>query len=146
MPLSDPKIKSLVPAIRNACRNQRFFVVEDDEINLLAIRYLLQDFGATVDGAESAIQALKVFNPDASLVFCDLGLPDLDGLILAQKLRETYCCVNTPIIALTGRTTPEVFEECINAGMNDILKKPVTQEAMARILYKWLVQDPAIAS
>jgi DNA-binding response OmpR family regulator len=113
-------------------RSPRVLVVEDDEDIAQALQRSLRMEGYEVrtalDGADGLEQA-HLFAPD--LVILDLGLPKVDGLVLARSLRERD---DVPILILTARDALESRVEGLDAGADDYLVKPFErQELLARI-------------
>jgi DNA-binding response OmpR family regulator len=113
-------------------RDARVLVVEDDEEIALALQRSLRLEGYDVrlagDG-EAALDAAAAFNPD--LVVLDLGLPKLDGLEVARRLRAGD---DVPILMLTARDALDARVEGLDSGADDYLVKPFErQELLARL-------------
>ena len=113
-------------------REPRVLVVEDDEDIALALQRSLRMEGYEVriagDG-EAALEAAGGFHPD--LVVLDLGLPKLDGLEVARRLRSGG---DVPILMLTARDALEARVEGLDSGADDYLVKPFErQELLARL-------------
>ena len=107
-------------------------VVEDDEEIASVLQRSLRIEGYDVrvshDG-EAALEEARRFNPDA--VVLDLGLPKLDGIEVARRLREHD---DVPILMLTARDAIEARVEGLDVGADDYLVKPFDrQELLARI-------------
>ena len=113
-------------------REPRVLVVEDDEDIALALQRSLRMEGYEVriaaDG-EAALDSAGSFHPD--LVVLDLGLPKLDGLEVARRLRAGG---DVPILMLTARDALEARVEGLDSGADDYLVKPFErQELLARL-------------
>jgi two-component system response regulator MprA len=113
-------------------RDPRVLVVEDDEEIALVLQRSLRLEGYEVriagDG-EAALDQSAAFNPD--LVILDLGLPKLDGIEVARRLRKTD---DVPILMLTARDALEARVEGLDSGADDYLVKPFErQELLARL-------------
>jgi two-component system response regulator MprA len=113
-------------------REPRVLVVEDDEDIALALQRSLRMEGYEVriaaDG-EAALDHAGAFHPD--LVVLDLGLPKLDGIEVARRLREGG---DVPILMLTARDALEARVEGLDSGADDYLVKPFErQELLARL-------------
>jgi two-component system, OmpR family, response regulator MprA len=113
-------------------RDPRVLVVEDDEDIAQALQRLLRLEGYEVrvatDG-EAALESAGAFQPD--LVILDLGLPRLDGMEVARRLRARD---DVPILVLTARDALESRVEGLDAGADDYLVKPFErQELLARL-------------
>jgi two-component system, OmpR family, response regulator MprA len=113
-------------------RDPRVLVVEDDEeiAQVLQRSLRLEGYEVRVAGdGESALDQSAAFNPD--LVILDLGLPRLDGMEVARRLRSAD---DVPILMLTARDALESRVEGLDAGADDYLVKPFErQELLARL-------------
>ena len=113
-------------------RDPRVLVVEDDEEIASVLQRSLRMEGyevrIAVDG-EAALDEARRFNPDA--VILDLGLPKLDGIEVARRLREGD---DVPFLMLTARDAVESRVEGLDVGADDYLVKPFErQELLARL-------------
>lgn len=119
-------------------------VVEDDEDEQVALRQLLERFDYVVHVASSGEEALSAYAlaPFAAILM-DIGLSGMDGFECTRALRQLDAKgnLNTPIIALTGRSQPEDRARCVKAGMDDYLSKPVDPEQLRRVLLRWVYQS-----
>ncbi len=113
-------------------RDPRVLVVEDDEeiAQVLQRSLRLEGYEVRVAGdGETALDQSAAFNPD--LVILDLGLPKLDGMEVARRLRSAD---DVPILMLTARDALEARVEGLDAGADDYLVKPFErQELLARM-------------
>ena len=113
-------------------RSPRVLVVEDDDAIAQVLQRSLRMEGYEVRVAEDGVEALDEahgFLPD--LVILDLGLPRLDGIEVAKRLRETD---DVPILVLTARDEVESRVEGLDSGADDYLVKPFErQELLARL-------------
>jgi DNA-binding response OmpR family regulator len=113
-------------------RSPRVLVVEDDEAIAQILQRSLRLEGYDVKIASNGISALEeahAFLPD--LVILDLGLPGMDGIEVARRLRETD---DVPILVLTARDAVEARVEGLDSGADDYLVKPFErQELLARL-------------
>jgi DNA-binding response OmpR family regulator len=113
-------------------RSPRVLVVEDDEAIAQVLQRSLRLEGYDVKIAGDGITALEeahAFLPD--LVVLDLGLPKLDGIEVARRMRQTD---DVPILVLTARDAVEARVEGLDSGADDYLVKPFDrQELLARL-------------
>jgi CheY-like chemotaxis protein len=119
-------------------RNLRILVVEDNPINALVVRSMLERCGQTSDLAGNGIEAIDaVRRQPYDLIFMDMLMPDMDGLQAARAIRSLNLTPQPYIAALTANVMAEDQEACIAAGMNEFLGKPVKlpalQECVARV-------------
>ncbi len=107
-------------------------VVDDETAMRRFLRASLSSNGYALleaDTAEQGIAQAAAYNPD--LILLDLGLPDLDGLVVTQRLREWS---KTPIIVLSARGQEQDKVQALDAGADDYLTKPfAVGELLARI-------------
>ena len=118
----------------------KLLLVEDNIINQRVATALIDKAGIKVDVAGDGIEALEALqNSDYSLVFMDVQMPRMDGLMATQEIRETLKMKELPIIAMTANAMKGDKEMCLNAGMNDYLSKPIKPNELFEILEKWLI-------
>ena len=120
----------------------RILLAEDNIINQKVAQSILNKLGykadVVADGLE-AVQALALINYD--LVLMDIQMPEMDGLEATKAIRDQTSNVlnhHVPIIAMTANAMQGDKEECLEAGMNDYLSKPVKKDALSEVLVKWL--------
>lgn len=120
----------------------KILVVEDDEINQLVIKDILQSEGFSVDIAENgkrAIEKLKTESFDA--IFMDIQMTEMDGIEATRMIREELKLKSIPIIGLSAHAFKEEKQKALDAGMNDYLTKPVNPEEVFKILSRWFKAD-----
>jgi CheY-like chemotaxis protein len=114
----------------------RVLLAEDNPINALLARTLLEREGCKVDRVADGEQAVAAASAGAyDLILMDLRMPGLTGIEAAKALRAKG--VAAPIAALTADAFDEDKRACLAAGMDDFLVKPLTQEALRDALQKW---------
>lgn len=130
------KTNSELSPVRKRKRSLEILLVEDNKINRLVARDMLEKAGHKVieahDGREGIHFAGQI-RYDAILM--DISMPEIDGVTATETIREAdgpNC--DTPIVALTAHALPEDLERFKNAGVTDTLIKPVTKDALARVL------------
>ena len=129
-------------AEHEAAKGARVLVVEDNPINALLARKLLEREGCDVDQAatgQAAIDAAAMQLYD--LILMDRRLPDIDGLTATQFIRAAGS--TTPIVALTADAFEDDRRACLEAGMNDFLTKPLDPGALRTVLAR--AQDGRLA-
>jgi PAS domain S-box-containing protein len=117
----------------------RVVLAEDNPVNqLLAIR-LLERLGCRVELAANGREALEILaSTPVDLVFMDCEMPELDGLQATRLIRSSDTSIaRTPIIALTANGFSEDREQCLDAGMDDYLAKPINPGELAAMLERW---------
>ena len=120
-------------------RKEKILIVEDNPTNLKLISSQLSALGYEADHASNGMEALKMASDrDYALVLTDCNMPIMDGYELTAEIRKNNNPV--PIIALTADAFPEREQECLSAGMNDRMIKPVSLQQLDNMLGKWLYQ------
>ena len=121
-------------------RPARVLVVEDNAVNCMVVQALLERLGMSVTLAHDGAQAVAAIQAhDIDLVLMDCQMPVMDGYEATRRIRSSgHRRAQVPIIALTAHALAEDRQRCEAAGMNDYLSKPVTGEALARVLLRHL--------
>ena len=123
-------------------REKKILIVEDNPTNLKLITSQLNTLGYAADHASNGMEALNMASNHAyALVLTDCNMPIMDGYELTAEIRKSNSQV--PIIALTADAFPEREQECLSAGMNDRMIKPVSLQQLDNMLGKWLSPDVA---
>ncbi|GAB0058125.1 Sensor histidine kinase RcsC [Candidatus Magnetaquicoccaceae bacterium FCR-1] len=117
-------------------------VVEDDLLNQLVILKMLKKLGVRPDLASNGREALEMIAAKAyALVLSDVQMPEMDGLsavrILRQQERENGR-PPLPVMAMTAFAMPEDRQACLDAGMDDVLCKPIRNDDLIELLSRWL--------
>ncbi|EHE9873378.1 aerobic respiration two-component sensor histidine kinase ArcB [Escherichia coli] len=118
-------------------------LVEDIELNVIVARSVLEKLGNSVDVAMSGKAALEMFKPgEYDLVLLDIQLPDMTGLDISRELTKRYPREDLPpLVALTANVLKDK-QEYLNAGMDDVLSKPLSVPALTAMIKKfWDTQD-----
>lgn len=113
--------------------DRTILLVEDDELLRDAFKLLLEDAGYQVIEAGTAAQALALTQERLpALVVLDLGLPDRPGLDVVRTLKANPELREIPVVALTGRAGGSAERECLDAGCDRFLTKPVLPADLLR--------------
>lgn len=117
----------------------RILLAEDNAINALLTRTLLEAEGHSVDTVEDgalAVEAMKTGTYD--LIFMDMRMPNMDGLEATRKIRTLpNVSRHLPIIALTANAFDDDRNACFDSGMNDFMTKPVSAEELSEMVIEW---------
>jgi len=117
----------------------RILLAEDNAINALLTRTLLEADGHTVETVEDgalAVEAMKSSSYD--LIFMDMRMPNMDGLEATRKIRAmSNVSKGLPIIALTANAFDDDRNACFDSGMNDFMTKPVSAEELSEMVRTW---------
>jgi CheY-like chemotaxis protein len=118
----------------------KFLVAEDNMINQKLILHILNRLGYAPDMVNNGVEAVKAVETNSyDLILMDVQMPEMDGLEATETIRKQN--IKQPvIIALTANTMQGDQEECLKAGMNDYISKPVKLEKLVSLLEKWALQ------
>ncbi len=124
---------------KGGVRKNLVLLVDDNQDNQYAVRFILEDKGYRVvfarDGAEGIEKAVKL-KPD--LILMDMMMPKVDGYQATQKIRSYKTLKNVPIIAMTAKSPQEDKRQAIKAGCNEYLSKPFNLDDILKKVEKWL--------
>jgi two-component system sensor histidine kinase/response regulator len=115
-------------------------VAEDNRVNQTVITRMLQKLGHRVDVAANGLEAVSALRRIAyDLVFMDCQMPEMDGFGATRAIRagEAGTPRRIPIVALTANAMHGDREQCLAAGMDDYIAKPVTKQTLAAALERW---------
>jgi signal transduction histidine kinase len=118
-------------------------LAEDVEINQEIVRLLLEPTNITIVCAENGAGAVKLFTENPSLyemIFMDIQMPEMDGFEATRQIRglKTKEAMEVPIIAMTANVFKEDVENCLKAGMNAHIGKPIDLDEILKYLWKYL--------
>jgi PAS domain S-box-containing protein len=117
----------------------RLLLAEDNPINREVALELLGGLGLILDTAKNGREAVeKVRNQTYDLILMDVQMPELDGLDATKIIRILPGGQEIPILAMTANVFDEDRQDCLNAGMNDFVAKPVDPKILYSTIAKWL--------
>jgi two-component system sensor histidine kinase/response regulator len=132
--------------LRERHAGARVLVAEDHAVNREVAIAQLQSVGLKVDTACDGQEAVdKVAAQDYDLVLMDMQMPRLDGLAATRAIRALPGRGRLPILALTANAFAENRMQCLAAGMNDFVAKPVDLDRLCATLLLWLPSRPGVA-
>jgi PAS domain S-box-containing protein len=125
----------------------RLLLVEDNKFNQRVALGMLEKLGCTAEVAENGIAALRLLDEKVyDLIFMDLQMPEMGGLETVGILRSGRAGRlnrETPVVAMTAHASREDRKECLVAGMNDYLSKPVCTDGICQVLRRVLLDEGA---
>ncbi len=122
----------------------RILLAEDNPVNLKLTTLMLTKAGFQVDVTHNGREAAAKYtaSPDLyDLILMDVQMPEMDGLEATRAIREKGFD-KIPIIVMTANAMKGDREDCLDAGMNDYISKPIRHENVLKVIQKWIrVQD-----
>lgn len=116
----------------------KVLLVEDIEVNVIVARAMLDKFGCEIDVAMSGVEAYEKFAANSyDLILLDIQLPDTTGFEIAQNLRQRYEDGEVDYLPLLVALTANIMQtkvEYQQQGMDDVLRKPLSLEALSECL------------
>jgi len=131
--------KKPMPAIKNnyQLKGQRILICEDNDINALILKKLLESKGMIVDSASNGLMGLqKAKKNNYAAILMDIRMPIMDGLEAAKKIRKFDNKI--PIIALSANAFDEDIRKSYKAGMNAHLSKPINKTELFATLNQFI--------
>ena len=121
-------------------RQVRVLVAEDNIVNQKVAARMLEKLGMHADLAANGREAVAMFDLlPYDLIFMDCQMPEMDGYAATQEIRRREGSGrHVPIVAMTAEVLAGCREQCLAAGMDDHLPKPVKMESLFESLQKWL--------
>ncbi len=141
---------------------RRVLLAEDNDINALLGRRMLEQLGAQVvrvrngrEAVTAVAQSLEVGQAGFDLVLMDVQMPEMDGLTATSEVHKLFgfdagqtasaAAGRPPIVALTANAFAEDRQACLNAGMDDYLAKPFDRSNLATLLERWCGESKPVA-
>lgn len=126
-----------------AYKGTRILIVDDNEINQRVAAGILEHYGLDIKVASNGAKAIQLLHetPDIKLILMDCQMPVMDGFKATEAIRNGDAGADyrkIPIIAMTAGAMTGDREECLNAGMNDYLTKPISAEDLELKTSLWL--------
>ena len=114
-------------------QNRKVLIIEDDPGHLYLLKKLLQKNRCTCsDRADGRAGLAEAMENDYDLIFVDIRLPEIDGFVIATRLRESGNKV--PLIAVTAVSLEGIEQYAKAVGYSTLLQKPITEEMISNIL------------
>jgi PAS domain S-box-containing protein len=137
LPLAHPKSAPIGahPAERGQLGRRSVLVIEDNADTRDVLKFMLEVEGAHVDTAErgeEGVRAAAALHPD--VILCDIGLPDIDGMEVARRIRAADGGEGVRLIALTGYGQAEDVRQAMAAGFEAHLTKPINLDQLMALL------------
>ena len=129
-------------------KGKRALLAEDMEINREIILTLLEDTGleiTCVENGRESVYAFTLANGGYDIVLMDIHMPEMDGFEATKIIRHLDCsnAKTIPIVAMTANVFNEDIQDCLNAGMNGHIGKPIDIDIVLDTLYRFLITEQA---
>ncbi len=112
----------------------KILVVDDNELNQKVTTYMLRRLGLEADRAMNGRDAIAALEKEAyDVILMDVQMPEMDGLTATRYIRENFS-LQPKIVALTANALTGERENCLEAGMDDYISKPVKLDALRGVL------------
>lgn len=142
IPISESGESSEYSHSNSLLRGLQVLLADGDDMNRIVTRKLLEKLGCNVSAVSTGYECLSAMGPTAvfQLVILDLQMPELDGFEVALKIRKFRSRSWPLIVALTASGDEDVWEKCMQVGMNGVIRKPVLLQGIANELRRVLLQ------
>ena len=144
LPAEQQKMIEKARSREAALEGRRILLAEDDVRNIFALTSLLEPLGLTLEIARNGREAVEALErtrnsqPPIDLVLMDIMMPEMDGLTAMRTIRQKPEWQKLPIIALTAKAMPADQQQCLEAGANDYLAKPLDVEKLLSLVRVWM--------
>lgn len=137
-PQKDREFLEQIPQSQSLSLNGlRVLVVDDNDDCLCIVTLILSDYQAqtkTATSVDEAIEAIEEWKPD--IVISDIGMPGKDGYSLVSDIRNKEASMGgfLPAVALTSYAYPEDISEAIDAGFQEVIRKPFEPDELVAVV------------
>ncbi len=129
----DPRV--FAPSLR---KTKRILIAEDNPINQEITLRMLEKVGYQAQAVANGHEVLELINHNHfDLILMDCQMPEMDGYDATREIRRKG--MTLPVIALTACAFEDDRTKCFEAGMSDFVAKPVTKEALIRVVDSWML-------
>jgi signal transduction histidine kinase/CheY-like chemotaxis protein/ligand-binding sensor domain-containing protein len=146
-PSTAPQPLAALVQPHNAVTQHSILLVEDNYFNQALAQIILQKLDYHIIIANTGEQALQqLAQHNVALVLMDIEMPGIDGYETTRLLRQLPGNAKLPVIAMTAHSSAHIHQYCVQAGMNDLLTKPIAAASLAAMLQKWLTNEAGAVS
>ena len=119
---------------------RKILLVDDDVRNIFSLTSALEQKGFLVEIGRNGFEALARLDavPGIELVLMDIMMPGMDGLEAMRRIRQNPRLQKLPLIAVTAKAMKDDQEQCLAAGANDYLAKPIDLDRLFSLLRVWM--------
>ena len=137
-----PKIVTQYSVREDMKHSVRVLLAEDNPVNQKLAKLMLTKAGYKVEIANNGKEAVETFSSspeDFDLIFMDIQMPEIDGMEAAETIRKKGFDT-IPIVAMTAHAMKGDRENCLKAGMDDYISKPIKRETVFKMIEKWVFE------
>ncbi len=121
-------------------KGMSILLVEDNMVNQLVAKSMLEQSGLSVDVADNGVIAVKkAKSNNYDLILMDLNMPEMDGIEATRLIKQASKNGDTAIVAVTANASLNDRQRCREAGMDDFMSKPFEIEELDNVIRKWLI-------
>lgn len=129
----------------SASKKKKILLVDDTELNREVAMMMLEDYGLDIDVAVNGKDALEKYSTvPYALVLMDCYMPIMDGFESAKSIRryeQEQKKEHTPIVAITASVTKASWQQCVDAGMDHFISKPISKKELDLSIQRFLGQS-----
>ncbi|MDK2125619.1 PAS domain S-box protein [Parachitinimonas caeni] len=128
-------LNDIAVEVSRSLDGKSILIVEDNKLNQELITLLLDGFDCHTSVANNGLEALAMASKQPfDLVLMDMQMPKMDGLTATRALRAEPAYATIPIVGLTADAFEQDRQACLQAGMNDVVTKPIQPERLYALL------------
>lgn len=120
-------------------------VVDDDATTIMLLRHYLESIHVTTlvatDGPD-ALEILRTHADQIGLILLDIAMPHMNGYELCKAVRADPALAGLPVVAVTARSSPDMYADAEAAGINQIVSKPFKPSAIRDVLESYNLIAP----
>ncbi len=136
--------------LRRAQRSLKILVAEDNLVNQMLAEAMLDQMGHSVKLVENGLEAVRAVEAESfDAVLMDMHMPEMGGVDATREIRRREAergLARLPIIALTANAMAEAVSECMEAGMDGYVSKPIKSELLAKEIERCTTHVPQLAN
>ena len=140
LPAEQQRLLQLARRRDSALEGRCILLAEDDVRNIFALTSVFEPHGVRLEIARNGHEALQKIQhlPQIDLVLMDIMMPEMDGLTAIRQLRQLPAHTHLPVIALTAKAMADDRQQCLAAGANDYLAKPIDVAQLLSLCRVWM--------
>jgi signal transduction histidine kinase/DNA-binding response OmpR family regulator len=136
--------------LKRAKHSLRILVAEDNMVNQMLAEAMLDQMGHSVKLVENGLEAVRALDEESfDAVLMDMHMPEMGGVDATREIRRRETergLARMPIIALTANAMAEAVTECMEAGMDGYVSKPIKSELLAKEIERCTTELPQLAN